>query len=457
MYAGIRFLFALILLAATPSFAAKPAASMPSAQLSHLIDTTMAKMNDITNPKQTFNRTPLTTAQAEFTAMAQTAPPEKQPMYQSALKVVGILLGVVEEHNKAVTDLENSLSVHGPSDTKDLEISNPQHGWDKAAAARANKAKEDHVNGGAKKDALNKDQFFSKGALAAWAKRFGDLQGIVAQAYTAEIVAEKQLAMLAPAATPPPPPATKSASKPPKEKPTKEISASEQNSPVGTWKATNPSNRSATLKEDNTVTGWKRTGTWKWTDQPRRALAITWSDGLISNVNLSPDGRAMDGKATNGKDVSFTRSTSPPETAAVAAQTASAPSPKVAEIWLDADSAKVLSAHPGKAVGISQGPGTKFRLQPGLKDQSLVSLEPSGHKGFYLRHQRGVLFLHERPNEDLLFEADATFKLVHLDGNKVRFESSNFPGTFITVMDDGSVVVIRDPSPTQSTFVLKAE
>ena len=108
-------------------------------------------------------------------------------------------------------------------------------------------------------------------------------------------------------------------------------------------------------------------------------------------------------------------------------------------------------------MGISPEHATKFRLQPGLKDQSLVSLEPFSHKGFYLRHQRGVLFLHERPNEDLLFEADATFKLVHLDGKKVRFESSNFPGTFITARDDGSVVVIRDPLPAQSIFVLKSE
>jgi hypothetical protein len=456
MNAGIRFLFALVLLGATPVFAAKPAATpSPSVQLRQLIDKTLPGISSLSDPNhKPFDRTALTTAQAIYSAEAQTATPEKQPMYQAVLNVMAILLGAVEEHNKAVADFENSKKVHGVPDTKDLEISNPRHGWDPAAVARANKAKEDHVNGGANNAALDKDDFFSKGAIAAWTKRIGQIQDLVTQSYTQEVVAEKQLAMLAPAATPPPPPATKPKSKP---KQTKDISALDEHSPVGSWKAANPSNRSATLKEDNTVTGWKRTGTWNWTDQSKGALAIIWSDGLTSNVILSPDGRTMEGKATNGHDVSFTRATSPPATEAVAAQTASAPPPAVAEIRLDADSAKSLSAHPGKAVGISPEHATKFRLQPGLKDQSLVSLEPFGHKGFYLRHQRGVLFLHERPNEDLLFEADATFKLVHLDGNKVRFESCNFPGTFITARDDGSVVVIRDPLPAQSIFVLKAD
>jgi len=329
MNAGIRLCITLALLAGTPAFAAKPAAKpagpMPSVRLRHLIDTTMEKMSDISNPKQTFNRTPLTSATAEFTASAQTAPPEKQPMYQAVLKILAILQDVVEEHAKAVTDLANSKSVHGPADTKDLEISNPQHHWDAAAVARANKAKENHVNGEAEKAALEKDNFFSKGALAAWTKRLGLLQDGIEQTYVAELVAEKQLAM-AVSATPPPilPPAPKVApivaSKPPKEKPTKVISASAQYSPVGTWKASNASYRSAILKEDNTVTGgkwadpWKWTGTWKWTDQSKGALTIDWKDGMKSDVIVSPDGQNMTGKNSNGHEATFTRSTSPPGT-----------------------------------------------------------------------------------------------------------------------------------------------
>jgi len=311
MNAGFRFCFTLALLAAAPGFAAKPAGKpskpMPSAQLRHLIDTTMAKMGDITNPKQTFNRTPLTTAQAEFTAAAQTAPPEKQPMYQSVLNVVANLLGVVEEHNKAVADFENSKSVHGPPDTKDLEISNPQHGWDAAAVARANKAKEKHVNGDAEKAALDKDQFFSKGAIAAWTKRFGQLHDMVEQSYTAEVVAEKQLAMLTP---PSPTPASKPALKPEPNPAPKEPIASVQHSPVGAWKPDNNGPRILSLKEDNTAIGGGHNefnGAWKWADQSKGALTVTWNDGLTMDLSVSADGRTLSGKSSHGLRLNYTR------------------------------------------------------------------------------------------------------------------------------------------------------
>ena len=62
MNAELRFLLAVSLLSAAPIFAAthahKPSTPMPSAQLRHMIDTTMTKIAVITNPKQTFfNRT----------------------------------------------------------------------------------------------------------------------------------------------------------------------------------------------------------------------------------------------------------------------------------------------------------------------------------------------------------------------------------------------------------------
>jgi len=110
-----------------------------------------------------------------------------------------------------------------------------------------------------------------------------------------------------------------------------------------------------------------------------------------------------------------------------------------------------------KPAALSPEEASKIRILPGLKDSRFVSLQLDGAKGFYLRHQRGVLYLHKQPQLNTLFEEDASFKLVHLDGDKVRFESCNFPGTFITPRDDGSVVVIRDPLPAQSIFVLKSE
>ena len=307
MNAGCRFFITLTLLASAPVFAAgpagKPGKPMPSVRLRHLIDNTMAKLGNITNPKQTFNRTPLTTAQADFTAMAQAAPPAKQPMYQAALNVVATLLAAVDEHTKAVADFENSKGVHGPPDTKDLEISNPQHGWDAAAVARANKAKEKHVNGDAEKAALDKDQFFSKGAVAAWTKRFGQLHDLVEQSYTTEVVAEKQAAMAA-AATPAPNPVPKPEVKvSPKE-------STAQNSPVGPWKPDRDGPRYLSLKEDGAVIGGKASqyrGAWKWIDQSKGALTVTWTDGLTMDLSISSDGSTLSGKSSHGVHLTYTR------------------------------------------------------------------------------------------------------------------------------------------------------
>ena len=66
------------------------------------------------------------------------------------------------------------------------------------------------------------------------------------------------------------------------------------------------------------------------------------------------------------------------------------------------------------------------------------------------------MYLHQRPKTtNVTFEGDVSFKLVHLDGDKVRFEPSTWPGYFITARSDGSVIIARDPSLEESTFILK--
>ena len=66
--------------------------------------------------------------------------------------------------------------------------------------------------------------------------------------------------------------------------------------------------------------------------------------------------------------------------------------------------------------------------------------------------------MHRRPRRpDRLFEGDASFRLVSLAGEKVRFEASNYPGHFLTGREDGSVVLLKNPPAAQSTFVLKRE
>jgi hypothetical protein len=130
----------------------------------------------------------------------------------------------------------------------------------------------------------------------------------------------------------------------------------------------------------------------------------------------------------------------------------------VAEIRLAADPTKaVWVVHRGNAAQISPTQVTKFRVLPGLADSSLVSFEAAEFPRFYLRHQKFTLFLHERQKLSPLFDDDATFKMIHLNGDKVRFEASKFPGKFITQKDDGFLVLSKDPSPAQSTFFLKRD
>jgi hypothetical protein len=129
----------------------------------------------------------------------------------------------------------------------------------------------------------------------------------------------------------------------------------------------------------------------------------------------------------------------------------------IAEIRLDADQQRGLEASLNKAVQFSSAHASKFKIVPGLKDPSLVSFQAAGMEGCYLRHQKFVLLLHRQPKTtSVLFEADASFKLVHLEGDKVRLEACNYPGFFVTARNDGSVVIEKDPPRAESTFFLRA-
>jgi len=130
---------------------------------------------------------------------------------------------------------------------------------------------------------------------------------------------------------------------------------------------------------------------------------------------------------------------------------------KIVEIRLAGQPEAALSAYRGKVAECSPKHVSKYHLVPGIADSKLVSLEQVGATGFYLRHQKFVVFLHARPkNENGGYDADASFKLVH-EGDNVRFEASNYPGMFITVRDDGIVITARNPDPAKSTFLLKKD
>ena len=127
----------------------------------------------------------------------------------------------------------------------------------------------------------------------------------------------------------------------------------------------------------------------------------------------------------------------------------------IVEIRLASDPAKAIYAAKGKEVEVSSNHASKFRLGPGLTDPQLMCFELVGAKKHYLRHRGFVLHLDENVKLNLLFNADSSFKVIHLDGDKVRFEASNYRDKFLAVIPAGGVVLIANPSPEQSTFVLK--
>ena len=141
---------------------------------------------------------------------------------------------------------------------------------------------------------------------------------------------------------------------------------------------------------------------------------------------------------------------------AAAASPATPNLPAIAEIRLGADPQKGLEARRGKEVWVSSSNATQFKLVPGLKEPRLVSFEPVDSAGAYLRHKDAIIWLHQQPGKlDLIFEGNASFRPIHLDGDKYRFEASGLNDMFITVKEDGSVVLARDPRLERSTFVLK--
>jgi Alpha-L-arabinofuranosidase B (ABFB) domain len=132
--------------------------------------------------------------------------------------------------------------------------------------------------------------------------------------------------------------------------------------------------------------------------------------------------------------------------------------PVIAEIRLNADPTKCLSGQQGKAAEMSSTHARKFKFLPGLTDSSLVSLEVVGFTRYYVRYHKSVFFLHLRPRQiDAGFDSDATFKMVPVEGDKVRFESKAYPNCFMTAWDDGAVVLLKNPPLEKSTFVLKKD
>lgn len=136
---------------------------------------------------------------------------------------------------------------------------------------------------------------------------------------------------------------------------------------------------------------------------------------------------------------------------------AGAAEPLIMEVHLANNLSKTFSADRGRSLQVSESRASKFRVVPGMAQSGTngVSLELVGAKNFFLRHQEGIIKIHEKPKKiNLLFEGDASWKIIKLSENRVRIESVNYPGDFITVREDGHVVKAKNPPLEKSTFVM---
>ncbi|MES2920661.1 MAG: AbfB domain-containing protein [Verrucomicrobiota bacterium] len=104
--------------------------------------------------------------------------------------------------------------------------------------------------------------------------------------------------------------------------------------------------------------------------------------------------------------------------------------------------------------------GNRIRVVPGLSNPDLVSLESIQSNGAYLHHESGKIFVTTRPagtQDQTAFDIKATFKMIKMDGGKVRFEAADRAGEFIRVAEDGGVVLGRISSGERATFRLETK
>jgi len=293
---GCAALFSTPLLSqiATPA----PDAALPSTHLRQLIDATLPNMSNIASSKPLpIDRTTLMAEQVEYAAKAQTAPRAQQPMYRAALQVVANLAGALAEYEKAVSSYHYSQNLHGRSDRTDAKVSSSQRGSDAGASGRGNNEKQKQEDDAQHQSLADKEQNMSNAAVGAWTRRMGQIQAIVQQSYAVELIAEKQLAMVAPV-TPPPIPIPKPVLKP------VDTSTPLQYSPAGTWKGPKGS---WIVADDGTIKAPEGAGSWQWADRANRELLLHWQNDTYSKGVFSEDGKTLELKTVNGESAKLTR------------------------------------------------------------------------------------------------------------------------------------------------------
>lgn len=132
--------------------------------------------------------------------------------------------------------------------------------------------------------------------------------------------------------------------------------------------------------------------------------------------------------------------------------------PRVITLKLAANPSIAVTAKKGEEMPSLSSEGTRFRIVPGLNHNSeAVSLELADAPGHFLRHQRGAIKLQGIPKDrKRMFEDDASWLMVELGDGKVRFESTNFRGFFISVIRNQRVVTLRNAAMNVSTFLIES-
>ncbi|QJE98293.1 AbfB domain-containing protein [Luteolibacter luteus] len=129
--------------------------------------------------------------------------------------------------------------------------------------------------------------------------------------------------------------------------------------------------------------------------------------------------------------------------------------PSKVQIVLDSDPTMGLNARDPDSIKLGKQ-FTRFRIMPGLADPGMVTFEQDSGTGknLILRHYTFKLFVNSLPDNDPLFNADSTFKIVRLPGDKVKFQSKNYPNKYICVDEKGGFVLTEVSDEASATFRL---
>jgi hypothetical protein len=149
----------------------------------------------------------VTQLREQFADQFSKAPDTDKPMYQAAVAVCDAVSAAIDERQKAITSLQGSRAVHGPSDLGARRKDIPTRGTlGDAELAGLELQREAHEEQNRKQEARQNDNFFNTQLKTNWTQRTSQLRqninALYARERDAERSADQAKAALAPAAPP---------------------------------------------------------------------------------------------------------------------------------------------------------------------------------------------------------------------------------------------------------------